>query len=258
MERNLKTVKQEGLSVTLLRRCIPNSLARVFKRVTGIYELEERVSAIEELVFPAEQLWELSKSRWQSAKPDVELTWGKNLKGDAFVKRVLTQLSDTQACNVLEIGPGYGRLLESWCRAGGTFNRYVGVDLSPQNISLLKDKFKFMAKAEFICGDIETLRLDEQYEVVMSSLTFKHLYPTFENGLKNVSRFVKQQGLIFFDVPEGLDKRWQARERTYLRAYSRDEIAGILGRVRLDLLGFEEVKHAPGYSRLLVIARKPS
>src|SRR5205809_5948452 len=87
------------------------------------------------------ELHKRSRRRWLTAEPDTDLTWGRLITGDAFVRKVIEYAKPTTETSILEIGPGYGRLLETWLRLEVPFKKYVGVDLSPTNVRTLAERF---------------------------------------------------------------------------------------------------------------------
>ena len=221
--------------------------------------LSERATELESLVFPERELRERSRTRWRQTSPNLGLTWGRKLTGNAFIEGLNHYKPFSPSRAILEVGPGYGRLLDACLEYGVMFSSYLGVDISLANVAFLKQKFSQYANVDFLNADVEEVVLSHNFDVLMSSLTFKHLYPTFESALANLSRFMNAGGMIFFDLVEG-DHRYMIKEQldTYVRHYNRDEVVGILDSVGLRLVGFETVEHTPGFVRLLAIAEKPN
>ena len=82
------------------------------------------------------------------------------------------------------------------------------------------------------------------------------MYPSFEKALANVSRHMNTKGMVFFDLKEGNVAFIEEDGVTFMRYYKKKQIKEIVQRSDLDVVGFDKVVHAPGYSRLLVIAQK--
>src|SRR5688572_10029922 len=68
-----------------------------------------------------------SRARWRSVEPDARLTWHRELSGDAFISQVAATGAFGPDKAVLEVGPGYGRLLAACLDRDVPFARYVGV-----------------------------------------------------------------------------------------------------------------------------------
>ena len=203
----------------------------------------------------AEAQWERSRVRWRNAAPVGHLTWGKEISGDHFVSKLEQHGAFGSDQALLEIGPGYGRLLKSILQSEAPFRTYLGVDLSAQNVAFLSETFSDQRIA-FQHGDIETLNFDQKFDVIYSSLTFKHLFPTFEKVLQNVALALNPDALIFFDLIEGSGEHFEHDGVTFLRHYTKEEVRGILNRCGLRLSAWDEVEHTPEQKRLLVVATK--
>ena len=199
--------------------------------------------------------WERSRRRWRSAKPDADLTWGRELDGAAFISKVEEFGGFGPYRSILEIGPGYGRLLHECLSRGVPFRDYLGVDISPVNVSFLRERFDD-ARVEFILADVDKLATSRCFDLVVSSLVFKHLYPSFERALTRCSAHLNVGGLVCFDLLEGENRFFEDDGVTYIREYDRVEIRDILGRVGLCLVEFAYVEHAPDHRRLFTIARR--
>src|SRR5918996_4267359 len=55
---------------------------------------------------------ERSKLRWRDAPPGRGLTWGDELSGDSAAEAAQAHGAFGEGRTVLEVGPGYGRVLE--------------------------------------------------------------------------------------------------------------------------------------------------
>lgn len=191
------------------------------------------------------------KERWINVGPQPGLTWGRWVSGHAFVRKA----SDYGVFGgaVLEVGPGYGRLIDAVLELEIPFRHWVGVDLSAQNVAALQKKYA----GEFVQGDIETIERDERFDGGLSSLTFKHLAPDFVAALTNVGRHLVDGGRFAFDLLEGSDQTVEQEKGNFLRWYERDEVEELVTRSGLELVGFDEVEHEPDTTRLLVVCKKP-
>lgn len=242
-----------------LKFLIPRRIRKAVRDILGITALQERVSHLEELLYEGSGgLWEKSRERWRESTPTAHLTWGRELSGDSFIAKSRSYGAFDPDRAVLEIGPGYGRLLKSMVEQKVQFKRYLGLDISEKHVKYLKETFRD-PNIHFLHADAENVSLDGAFDVVLSSLTFKHFFPSFEAALRNVATCVSPGGLFLFDLIEGKQKHFEFDQNVVnsLREYTRPEIEEILGRVGLELVAFDEVRHDPEHMRLLVVARKP-
>ena len=223
-----------------------------------IHRLERRVESLEtQLHESREEAWERSRTRWRAAEPTPSLTWDVELTGDAFVDRAEHHGAFGAGRQVVEIGPGYGRLLATVTERGLPFAAYTGVDLSETNVRHLSERFPD-EPVTFVCEDVEKVRFDRPVDAVLSSLTFKHLFPSFERALGNLATQMAPGGVALFDLIEGSRRYFEDDGVTYIRWYERGEVEEILSACGLGLVAFEEVRHHPSLARLLVVGRKPT
>lgn len=208
------------------------------------------------------QVRDRSKTRWRQAKPSEALTWGRSVTGDAFIERVEAYGGFGADKQVLEIGPGYGRLLRACLDRRTPFGSYTVVDLSEHNIAYLRRQFPD-PRVTTVVADAEGMSLTGRFDLVLSSLTFKHIFPDFTLALRNSAVHLEDEGRIFFDLFEStvVDRlfrtaRYFENETTYIRRYTRREVGEILDAVGLDLVGFDTVRHDADNPRMLVVARK--
>jgi SAM-dependent methyltransferase len=199
---------------------------------------------------------ERSKLRWQSAPPGSGLTWGVELSGAPVVAAAQKHGIFAPDRTVLEIGPGYGRVIRTCLDRGVAFRRYIGLDVSAENVAHLRATIDD-PRVEFVHGDAESVSLSEPVDSALSVLTFKHLYPSFEAALANLHPQLQPGAPLMFDLIEGTREYFHRDRVTFIREYPPDEVRRILERTSLELVTFDSIEHAPGRVRLLVVARRP-
>jgi SAM-dependent methyltransferase len=239
-----------------MKAVVPTPLRHRLRQLAGISDLHARIDELEErLAESREETWERSRSRWRQASPTSNLTWDEELTGDAFIAKAVANGGFSPEADVLEIGPGYGRLFRACLKSGAHFRSYLGVDLSAENVRYLTEHFGNDA-VTFVQADIETVELERDFSLVISSLTLKHLYPSFERALANISSSVRPGGRLVFDLIEGKRCHWEHDRATYIRSYTRQEVREILGRIGFTSVSFDQVEHSPRRTRLLVVASR--
>ena len=223
-----------------------------------IHQLEQRVESLEtQLHESREEAWERSRTRWRAAEPDARLTWDAELTGDAFVDRAEYHGAFGEGRHVVEVGPGYGRILKAALARSLQFAAYTGIDLSERNVAHLLETFQD-DRVTFRREDVETVDLASPADAVLSSLTFKHLFPSFETALRNLAAQMAAGGVVVFDLKEGSRRYFEDDGVTYIRCYERGEAEELVRACGLELVAFEEIRHHPSLARLLVVARKPA
>jgi len=213
-------------------------------------------------------------NRWKSSKPDVGLTWGKQVTGDAFLEIGQKYLNFSPEKSILELGPGYGRILSSIISKKIPFKNYVGLDISENNISSLREKFN-QPNISFLQAEFSSIQLKNKFDYILSSLTLKHQYPTFLNAIKNLSKFLNKGGRFFFDLRvnrnilneinidqlEEFGPQMNSLEGdgVFVGYYSEKEASLLIEKASLKLIATDYVTHSPDMdSRLVVVAEKNS
>src|SRR2546427_9443835 len=119
--------------------------------VSSVFRLVEHFAS-------SSELWSRSRIRWQETRPDPDLTWGHDRSGDSFVRAAQEWHAFGPDRSVLEVGPGYGRILRSCIALGVPFKSYCGLDISAANVSYLQQRFG-RHTVSFVNGDVETTTL---------------------------------------------------------------------------------------------------
>jgi SAM-dependent methyltransferase len=84
--------------------------------------------------------------------------------------------------SVLELGCGFGRITQLLLSNYNNISEYLAVDISPDQIEnakslLSSSKFPNQVKLDFLVSDIQSLRLDKEYDVVLLSEVLLHILP---------------------------------------------------------------------------------
>jgi ubiquinone/menaquinone biosynthesis C-methylase UbiE len=205
--------------------------------------------------------------RWQACKPNEGLTWGVKITGDAFIGLAQKRNIFSPYRSVLELGPGYGRLLSSILSMNIPFKSYTGIDISENNIQYLQGNFK-QNNIDFVQGNFNAVKLNGKYDIVLSSLTLKHQYPSFLDALRNIDQYVSNDGVYFFDLLENRNMydgnedltkspskiAWE-KDGVYIALYTQKEVLRILDSISLQIIAFDHVTHVKERGdRLVVIA----
>jgi SAM-dependent methyltransferase len=133
------------------------------------------------------------------------------------------------------------------------FEHWTGVDLSEKNVDHLRSQFQD-DRFTFQVGDATDAVIDGTWNLLVSSLTLKHIYPSFEPALRNLLQYSTPDAQLIFDLIEGEGRMFESNRVTYIRRYSRPELRDMLDRLGLRNVVFDTVVHTTEYPRLLVVA----
>lgn len=111
------------------------------------------------------------------------------------------------------------------------FRRYIGLDLSDENVRHLRRVFDD-PRVEIVHSDAESV------------------------ALENLGRQLRPGGRIVFDLIEGSREYFHRDQLTFMREYTRSEVSEIVRGASLELVTIDRVQHAPGRSRMLVVVAK--
>jgi SAM-dependent methyltransferase len=210
---------------------------------------------------PMEATQRAASGVWRESQPNETLTWGRAITGDAFISQARAHGAFGDNHVVAEVGPGYGRLAAAALRSQIPFRTWIGVDLSAASLAHLRETYPG-DRFTWVHSDAAEVVLDEKIDTLLSSLTLKHIYPSFEATLVNLAGQLSPGGVVCFDVPEAtLVDRIRRRTRDfvegdiYMRRYTRSELSEIAAQAGLDIVAFEDVHHGEGPTRLFVTAR---
>src|SRR5205823_4510329 len=129
----------------------------------------------------------ISQKRWSGDEPVAGLTWGNMMTGDSLWLVYQKYRQFTSDDKILEIGPGYGRLLKTALQHKIPFHSYTGIELSMSRVERLNDEYADQ-NIHFVQGDVETWTGASEFTVVICSSTFEHLYPDCRKALLNLKR----------------------------------------------------------------------
>lgn len=212
-------------------------------------------------------LHDIATERWRTHTSAEGLTWGMMLDGAPLVEAI-EKHARLAGLAVLEIGPGYGRLVRSLVHSSVPFENYTALDISEHWVRELTKEFHSHGNISFTRGsasEADSLFAGRRVDVIVSMLTWRHLYPDFTAAARACRSLLAADGRMIFDLPE-TDVAWPAPtnvasgtfEETgaFTRTYTRHEVQSLLGEAGLTVVMFDEIAHAPDKRRLLVVARR--
>jgi SAM-dependent methyltransferase len=182
---------------------------------------------------------------------------------------------------ILEIGPGYGRLLRTALERNVQFRSYTGLELSKARVDRLLQEFD-LDTVDFVAADIDTWTSTDRFDVVICSSTFEHLHPDCRAALHNIHHHLAPGADVFIDFIGSLPRRifgidlasitsnliqkmkfsarWFESNGTYIRIYPVHELRAIFGECGYAVRGIDACTLGTGkggpVTRLLVVAQK--
>jgi len=204
---------------------------------------------------------QISKRRWRGDEEAPGLTWGRLMTGDSLWDIYQRNYTFTLTDRILEIGPGYGRLLKTALERNIPFASYTGVELSAGRVEKLNEEFR-TGKIQFLVGDIETWHGPHEFDIVICSSTFEHLYPDCRRAIENISNQLASRAILFVDFIRATNDGWSIFDDngTYVRAYSQAELRALFANSKLKKIDIENSTLGIGVNgpveRSVVIAKK--
>lgn len=221
-----------------------------------------------------------SQTRWSGDEPEAGLTWGRMMDGESLWSIYETHHDFKETDSILEIGPGYGRLLKTALKRGVSFERFVGLELSAARVERLNAEFG-SPKISFVAGDADRWRGDKAFDVVICSSTFEHLYPDCRIALQNIRGQLAPGAVVFIDfigsIPRrvlgmdptpfakflgkvlGIRLKYFEKSGTYIRIYFENELRAIFKDAGLAVQAIDSTVIGEGETgpikRLVVIAK---
>lgn len=192
--------------------------------------------------------------RWRGVEPHGGLTWGAILEGRRFFEAA--RLDFSRVSSILEIGPGYGRLLSA-LREAGYKGKYTGLDISPGKVEELAGRLGDNETA-FVAGDCRSAKFAAPFDALISSSTMEHIHPDFGAMLANMVPQLTPKAQIALDfIDEGNDNDRQGSDRSgvFIRQYSRAALRSVCAWHGVEVLSIEPYVMA-SVANLLPIRRE--
>lgn len=179
-------------------------------------------------------LLDRSQRRWREYEAPSGLTWGVEMTGDSLWDVYCKHHRFDESESILEVGPGYGRLLTTALEREIPFRDYIGLELSSHRTEHL-NALLGNRRISFVCGDVMTYAFERQFDVVLCSATFEHLFPDFRSALENLKPQLSSGAVLFIDfikvlrglsplriMPAGFEQN-----DAYVRHYTADHLCRI-------------------------------
>jgi SAM-dependent methyltransferase len=186
---------------------------------------------------PPSEAHDFAQTRWRGDEADEHLTFGAMMTGDSLWD-IYCRHRTFQADRILEIGPGYGRLLKTAMERRIPFASYVGLELSPARVAKLKKDFPD-SRVRFVQGDVDEWRDTRPFDIILSSAVFEHLHPDCRRALINLSGQMRPGAHAFIDfiATDTPGARWTSTN--WLRWYPPALLIDLFANAGLDVRAIE-------------------
>lgn len=125
------------------------------------------------------------------------------------IQRWLEKFGLQRDDKVLEVGCGIGTVTELILRYLSSKGSLYGVDISPKNIELSKQRLNKYANARLEVIDLTEHVLDEQFDVITLPDVIEHIPLELHKTLfLNLSKMLKEKGFIFVHIPDPNYLQW--------------------------------------------------
>jgi phospholipid N-methyltransferase len=213
-----------------------------------------------------QRLLNYSQQRWKGDEVDEGLTWGKLMSGESFISAMSKFYVINTGDSVLEIGPGYGRLIKTILEKQLPFSKYDGLELSSERVKRLRREFTD-PRINFIQGDVMKFTHNAQYNLVLCSATFEHLFPDFSIALSNIVRHLVKNAYLFIDFimeDDNLSIEFADFEKmgdAFVRIYSKNELERLFVEQGIRIVSIEPIilgrgAHGRDVRRALVVSNR--
>lgn len=114
------------------------------------------------------------------------------IRNDDIINKILDGAGVKAGVNVLDVACGTGVLIPDYLERNVA--SVTGVDISQEMIKIAKSKFP-QENVKFICGDVEMLTFEEQFDCIVVYNAFPH-FPEQERLVKTLAGMLKTGGTL--------------------------------------------------------------
>ncbi len=130
-------------------------------------------------------------------------TWDADMiRNESVINTILDNGGVTTDCTVLDVACGTGVLFPDYLQRN--VKSVTAVDISPEMARIAAGKYP-NSPIEVICGDIETLSLDQEFDCCMVYNAFPH-FPDPKRLITVLSSHLKPDGIL--SVAHGMSREW--------------------------------------------------
>lgn len=126
----------------------------------------------------------------------------KMIRNESIINTILDHGGVTTDCTVLDVACGTGVLFPDYLQRN--VKSVTAVDISPEMARIAASKYPD-SPIEVICGDIETLSLEQKFDCCMVYNAFPH-FPDPKRLITVLSSHLKPDGIL--SIAHGMSREW--------------------------------------------------
>lgn len=120
--------------------------------------------------------------------------WDANMiKDDHIIGKILDNARVEKDMDILDVACGTGVMIPYYLALG--VNSVTGIDISPEMAKIAGEKFQHEPRVQVLCGDVEALKTDKKYDVIVVYNAFPH-FPDPRRLIRILAGMLKEGGRL--------------------------------------------------------------
>ena len=115
------------------------------------------------------------------------------IKSDAVIGKILDNAEVMQNQDILDVACGTGVMIPYYLARGAA--SVTGIDISSEMAKIAAEKFSSEPKVQILCGDIEEVKFDRKFDVIVVYNAFPH-FPDPRRLIKTLASMLKDGGRL--------------------------------------------------------------
>ena len=121
-------------------------------------------------------------------------TWDADMiKNDLIIGKILDNAEVEAGQHILDVACGTGVMFDYYLDRG--VSSVTGIDISPEMAKIAEGKFAGNEKVTVICGDVEEVKFDRQFDRIVVYNAFPH-FPKPKRLIKILAGLLKEGGRL--------------------------------------------------------------
>ena len=143
------------------------------------------------------------------------------IRNEPVIQTILDNADVCAGIDVLDVACGTGVLILDYLKR--SVRSVTGIDISPEMIRIAKKKFP-QESVKLICGDVESVQLNRQFDCVMVYNAFPH-FPNPKGLIDHLAELVQSGGRL--SIAHGMSRAMLTRHHSGSASRCTDDGRGI-------------------------------